>query len=77
MVRRYVTGLGTIVAQFAFALVAHDFGHPRKDHHEKLLAATLGLFDPYDHMSDEQIMARLRVIQEQTGPLLMAGLTKQ
>jgi hypothetical protein len=42
MVRRYVTGLGTIVPQFAFALVAHDFGHPRKDRHEKLLAAVFG-----------------------------------
>jgi hypothetical protein len=36
--------------------------------------------NPYDHMTDEQIMERLQVIQEQTDPILaqhgivMAGL---
>jgi hypothetical protein len=33
--------------------------------------------NPYDQMTDEQIMERLRVIENQTGPLLRAGLTKQ
>jgi hypothetical protein len=28
--------------QFAFALVAHNFGHPRKDRHKQLLAAVFG-----------------------------------
>ena len=29
--------------------------------------------NPYDHMTDEQIMERLRVIEEQTGPLLLGA----
>ena len=34
--------------------------------------------NPYDNMTDEQIMERLRVIEEQTGPLLLGtGLPRQ
>jgi len=33
--------------------------------------------NPYNHMTDEQIMERLRAIEEQDGPLLVRhGLTK-